>query len=977
MLAMQSGQSTRNQRTTMLTSGAVGLMITTLVVVLLLTHLLDAFELMTLDMRFKYANQTPTDPSLALVAIDDGSLKTVGRWPWSRAKQASMIRTLGVCGVKALIIDIEWADGEPVTLDLSPYEDLVTPPAELAASTSYRRFSDGELVEALRNVGNAYVAFRTERRDPWYSPLLEAHLLAQVVPELNGHAPLSARLQAKFDLVVPFLTDINRPLSEASADPNRTASDELYAARRAALRVFVRASLHDQPDLNAADLYRQTLSRIAPEKDVRSEDALSLELRQAVIDVLGEQATERAASLEIPATLVPPSWSVERIDPALPTHAKVAQRCGFVSFKPDFDNVARHLQLITKHGDTVLPQLGFAYACDALGAKPELLMTDRVTNHVDAIQLGNLRIQVDDHGRTLIPWIAEQDWTKQFAPHIPADVLVELGEWQAQLIFLRHQRELSAAELFLTDGMPNREAYEAYLVSAATAAKTGQLLSLSEQLTEAEQTRRNNRAALIAAHDAAVKAHDAGKADELGFYVEQLQVLDESLADINATIEQLQQQYTQGLQRVRPLVEDRVCFIGYTASALADMTPIPTNPRAPGVLAHMNLVNGLLTGNTIHWRPVWVNVLLTALLGVMTTLTNATLRPRSAAALTFLIVAGFMLITYYLFYSDIWLEMVPPALAGILAAIGIQFYRFVFVDRERRQLSTALSQYTSPAIARLVAEDVELCRRAEQREVTVIFTDLKGFTTISERIGAQRTQAVLNTCLGRFTDVIQRREGLVNKFLGDGVFAFWNPVIYPQDNHAQLGIQTAFDLCDALEDLRVRYIDDDPTFADLAMRIGVATGEAVVGPCGSEQKYDYTCIGDTVNLAARLESANKYFGTAILINQALRDSVGDAFEYREIGSVQVKGKRFGVPVFEPLGPQGQVPDERRRHAERFAAAVAKFVQRDWQGAGAGFGDCIIEDPNDLAAMRYAEWCDRFAHQPPDEDWNGALELMEK
>jgi class 3 adenylate cyclase/CHASE2 domain-containing sensor protein len=976
MPLMRAGQTSRHQRTTALTSASVGFATTAFVVGLLLFGWLTTFEWMTLDLRFKYLSPTPTDPSLVLIAIDDGSVEeTIGRWPWSRAKQASMVRTLSECGIRALIVDLNWDTGEPVALDLTPYEDLVTPPSELASATGYLRLSDGELAEALERIGNAYLAFGTDSEDPWDAPELEEQLLA----ELRGRPlvqQLPNRLQRQFGLAKEYLDDIHRPIDQNANDPNVADGDQRRAARRVALRTQVRATQLDQPTLNPSDLFKQTLARIAPGQSAQSENALTLDLRQAVISVCGIDATKKSAALEVSANTLPAEWSIEQIKPVLPMFASVARRCGFVSFTPDADGIARRLQLIVKHGDQVLPQLGFAYVCDALGAQPELIRSGQ-DSPIQAIRMGQIDIQVDAQGQALIPWIAGSDWTGQFTPHVPADVLVELGEWQAQLIFLHHRKELQSAELFLIEGMPGREAFENALVSAADAARSGRLLTLSEHLESAAGIRTNNRAALLKAHQDAVDTGDAAKADELGFLIEQLPILDQSLASLDAAIERLTQRYTAGLRRVRPLVADRVCFIGYTASALADMTPIPTHPRAPGVLAHMNLVNGLLTGNTIQWRSLGFNVVVTIMLGLFATLANVNMRPRSAAGITLLLVVGYALICLALFYADIWLQIVPPVLAGITAAIAIQFYRFVFVDRERRQLSTALSQYTSPAIARLVAEDVELCRRAEQRIVSVMFTDLKGFTTISERIGAERTQAILNTCLGRFTDVIQRREGLVNKFLGDGIFAFWNPVIYPQENHAELAIQTAFDLCIALVKLREEYHDDDPAFADLAMRIGVATGEAVVGPCGSEQKYDYTCIGDTVNLAARLESANKYFGTAILINQSLRDAAGGDYLYREIGSVQVKGKHLGVPVFEPLGREGQVPDDRLDHARRFASGVEMFVNRDWQGAGAAFGECILQRPDDLAAMRYAEWCDRYAHNPPDEDWNGALELTEK
>jgi adenylate cyclase len=319
---------------------------------------------------------------------------------------------------------------------------------------------------------------------------------------------------------------------------------------------------------------------------------------------------------------------------------------------------------------------------------------------------------------------------------------------------------------------------------------------------------------------------------------------------------------------------------------------------------------------------------------------------------------------------------VTPALGAMgLSLAGVAAYQYIFVDRERRQLAGALGQYTSKEIARQVAENPELCRRAEMREVTAMFTDLQGFTSISERIGAERTQRVLNICLGEFTEVMLRHEAMVNKFIGDGIFAFWNPVIYPQTDHALLACETAVDLMEALRRLADR--GGEPVLQQLVLRVGVATGNAIVGPCGSEQKFDYTCIGDSVNVAARLESANKFYGTRILISGPTRHAVGERFSFRALGGVQVKGKTQAVPVYELLGRMGQVAEETLAYARRFDDAVREFQNRSFGEAGVVFAALASERPDDRAARIYAETAERFVAEPPAEEWNGAIELTEK
>jgi adenylate cyclase len=326
-----------------------------------------------------------------------------------------------------------------------------------------------------------------------------------------------------------------------------------------------------------------------------------------------------------------------------------------------------------------------------------------------------------------------------------------------------------------------------------------------------------------------------------------------------------------------------------------------------------------------------------------------------------------------------WLGLTPALAAALLSYILIAVYRYIFVEGERRQLATALGQYTSKEIARQMAENPELCRKAEMREVTAVFTDLKGFTGISERIGARRTQEVLNVCLGRFTEVMLRHEGMVNKFIGDGVFAFWNPVIYPQQDHARRACTTAIDLLVALDELKLeqRRAGGDAIFEEIVLRIGIATGNAIVGPCGSEQKYDYTCIGDCVNVAARLESANKFYGTQILVNDVTHRQVGAEFEFRPLGGVHVKGRNVAVPIHELLGRAGQVAEESLEFARAFGQAVALFQQRRWQATLDALQACHRRRPDDLATENYIQATVALQADPPADDWTGAIELMEK
>jgi len=227
--------------------------------------------------------------------------------------------------------------------------------------------------------------------------------------------------------------------------------------------------------------------------------------------------------------------------------------------------------------------------------------------------------------------------------------------------------------------------------------------------------------------------------------------------------------------------------------------------------------------------------------------------------------------------------------------------------------------------------------------------------------------------------VLHRHRALINKFMGDGVFAFFNPPILPCEEHEVAACDSALACQPALRELMERYAS--PPLADefraLFMRIGIASGPVFVGDYGSENKLDYTCMGDTVNLAARLESANKQFGSAIMVAGSTQQKADDRYVYRCLGTLQVKGQTTALLVHELLGRPGEVDGGTMRFAERLGEAAARFARRDWALATATFERCLELRPNDPGTLRYLGAVRACAEQPPPDHWRGALELTEK
>jgi class 3 adenylate cyclase/CHASE2 domain-containing sensor protein len=975
---------------------------------------LDVLENITLDLRFRHANTLREHPDLACIDIDDASLTKIGRWPWSREAQAALIAVPAELGARRILVDLNWVEEETLGLDLPENLDLLQDPIGLLGLALPLRLPDDALRKAIADAANVYLAVVYDP-DAWeqsgdFAAAVAAHRAGQRDPDALArqlrvsraratHLSDAARIVAALE--ADILLDAQTAAVRADVDP-QFAVEVFERCRFFVMRAFIDEQLRENPQLRelpmqeACHALYATLVGRRFDDDTPQKSALLKKFRER----LGYEATIRnpPAHYEMVASI---AAEADAVVPVYYTFARAAQRCGFVKFDPDSDGVMRRNALFAVHHGHVLGQLAFMLACDELEVGPDDMEVrpGAVTLRPRKPGAGPLTLQLDDRGRVVVPWVPQRDWVRQFGQHMPADALVQVHDRRRQIEENARKLHVERAAFFGSSFFDDPASYQR-LVDRWHVARADLLLAryrgqpvdveqanaaLTEIDVELDAAEQRLFAESLAERDRRWLTPFASGAsprlDALDFRIRQFPSLGALAADLAGANAGLRQEIDRTLAWLRPRLENKICLIGYTATALADMTPIPTHPRAPGVIAHANLLNGLLQGGTVRWTTPWQNALLAGVAGLFVTLASAAFRPRVAllvAAALFVLLSAAAALAFYT--QVLWITIVPALLAVVSSYVAIASYRYAFIDRERRQLATSLSQYTSAALARQMAENAELCKRAETREVTAMFTDFAGFTTISERIGAERTQRVLNISLGRISDVMLRHEAMINKFIGDGVFAFWNPVIYPQPDHAQRACATAVELLERLEALihEQQEAGGDDTFTDLRLRIGVASGRAVVGPCGSEQKYDYTCIGDSVNVASRLESANKFFGTRILTNEATRAALNSTYAFRPLGQVRVKGRLQPVGVFELVGLPDRVPAAVLEYAELFGNAVRLFQEGRWAEARAAFDRCLARRPADLAAEFYALTAGAYEQNPPAADeWIGTIELTEK
>jgi adenylate cyclase len=414
----------------------------------------------------------------------------------------------------------------------------------------------------------------------------------------------------------------------------------------------------------------------------------------------------------------------------------------------------------------------------------------------------------------------------------------------------------------------------------------------------------------------------------------------------------------------------RGCYVcvGFGAESLFDSWPLPVKPVAPGVEVHATVIDNLLTGTFLAPAAGWLVALLTALVAVAAAHVVA-----HARRLAWTLGAAVLFVALPPLAGGVaWAAGTAPAVAWptaavALAALGGGALNYATEGRQRRYLRRAFGRYLSPAvIERIVADPARLELGGERRTLSIFFSDLEGFSAISETMDPQALGALLNEYLGDMTDILLAEEGTLDKYGGDAIIAFWNAPA-DQTDHALRAVRTGLRCQRRLAERRARF--RDRTGHDLRMRIGVHTGEVSVGNFGSAVRFDYTMLGDAANLASRLEGANKRFGTYFMISEATWEPVRDEVVARELGRVRVVGRAAPVRVFEPLCLRGEAPPD---GLARFEAARAACVAGDWDAAEEALALC---DGDPVAAV----WLARVRQLREDgaSGWDDVWNLTRK
>ena len=392
----------------------------------------------------------------------------------------------------------------------------------------------------------------------------------------------------------------------------------------------------------------------------------------------------------------------------------------------------------------------------------------------------------------------------------------------------------------------------------------------------------------------------------------------------------------------------------------------------PGVMVLATAINNLISGDALSECGPFATFGFILLLAFGAATTTMLLRPLVAGAALIAGTALWTAVAVVVFRDGLALPLVAPPLAAALTTALLLGFQFAVTDRDKRLVRNSFKLYLAPAIVdRLLDSDRLPVLGGEMRRITVFFSDLAGFSTMSEHVPPNELVALMNEYLTAMTDIIEDEGGFVDKYIGDAILAvFGAPLFDPQ--HELHAVRAALRCRDRLAEL-----NSDPAVfhgKQLKARIGLGTGEMLVGNIGSRRRFNYTVMGDMVNLTARLEGANKIYGTSILAEEVTRNAVGEGVTWREIDRVRVVGRQQPESIFEPVAFDGALTAEEKERNSVFATALDEYRARRFETAARLFEALAALDP---ASRFFADRARRWQASPPSEPWDAVTTLETK
>jgi adenylate cyclase len=410
---------------------------------------------------------------------------------------------------------------------------------------------------------------------------------------------------------------------------------------------------------------------------------------------------------------------------------------------------------------------------------------------------------------------------------------------------------------------------------------------------------------------------------------------------------------------------------------LFDLRSVPFNPAFPGVEIHANILYTLLTGDFVQKTSPLQSFLTYVAAGIIVGIIIIFLSPLWSIIVVLIFSVINIFISYNLHWEgNIWLPVINPMITMLVTFSLVYIYKYNTEEKGKRFIKETFSHFvTHSVVEELLANPEKIKLGGERKNCTVMFSDVAGFTTISEQLTPEALVKLLNDYLTEMTNIIFKYDGMLDKYEGDAIMAVYGAPL-EHGNHAVQACAAALMMQTQLVKLRQLWAKQNRP--QMMARCGINTGDMVVGNMGSETRFDYTVMGDAVNLGARLETANKEYGTSIMIGVNTFTKAGDQIITRELDLLRVMGKNEPVIVYELLGMKDDgIPDKKKQILDIFREGYENYKAKNWENAKSYFNQVLAIDRTDGPSKTYIKRCDQFIANPPAENWDGVYTMLKK
>ncbi len=866
------------------------------------------------DQLLSFRPEVEQDDRFVILEIDDASIAEVGSWPWSRDVLADAMWNLKELGADRVVFDIEYIDVSPDGVDRDMLEN------EIPASID----------EAFATVGGSAV------------DLIESVAAGRLTPE--------EALEFSDDFL-----DLTERQRESLLDTVRQVAIDYDEYMGRAAEVFGSAFF--------------TVTMLPTPAQIAPTDDESLEFAR---DTFAVSQVDSPHPLE----------SFETIQPVIDPIASRAAGAGFTNVVVDPDGVRRRINILAEHDGAVFPQLSMAPLLDLLG-NPEVDLQDsrlvlEGARMPDESEPRDVEIPLSHDGRLMVNWPHSRfhDSFRQTSYRHIHDYESAMERMYSNLAqmdqagFLQAYAGTPPTEYFETAEAIHREImlegrstddFEEWKQARSSFIEgTRELLEGDTQAFLTEQ--------LESARD---QSDDESERDELSAILDDVE-------EIFAATRDLLERHDDQRSELQEAFEGAFVIAGQTGVGTVDIGVTPFDSLYFNVGTHAAVSNTILQENFLVQLPRWISLAAAVFLGLAVGFGTAKLDARKSVYFGLVSVVAIAAAGVGLFvFTGYYIPLISPLLAVALTFVGSSAHAAIRNSQERAFLRNAFSRYLSTDVISQILEDPsKLALGGEKKHMTAMFTDIQGFSTISEQLDPADLVKLLNEYLTEMSNIVLDVRGTIDKYEGDAIIAFFNAPL-DDENHAANACEAAVKMKRIETDLNERFLQQRLTPNPIATRIGINSGEMVVGNMGTERQMDYTIMGHAVNLAARLEGVNKQYGSAILVSEETRRLAGDRFLFRPLDRVRVVGVNEPVQLYELLDERDAASSELIERLDAFEQALEQFRAHQFSRAGQLFSQIVEDAPNDIPAKRYAERCEKYVQNPPPADWDGVYKLSEK